>query len=49
MQSRTETTEDETITTTETFLVEEEVEAMAATRIINSKETVTIAENKDTL
>jgi hypothetical protein len=44
---RTETPEDEATTTTENFLVEDEVEAMAVIIIINSKQTVIIAENRD--
>jgi hypothetical protein len=43
---RTETPEDETTTATENFLLEDEVEAMAVTRIINLKETVIVAESR---
>jgi hypothetical protein len=45
---QTETPEDKTsTTTTETFLVEDKVEAMAVTIIINLKETIIIAESRD--
>jgi hypothetical protein len=47
-KNRIGTTEDRTTTTTttETFLVEEEAMAMAARRIINLKETATIAASR---
>jgi precorrin-6x reductase len=44
---QTGTPEDETITTIETFPEEEEVEAMAETRILNLRATVTTAESRD--